>query len=982
MNPYLDKFIALGWSFFPLKDGSKKPVLKWEGFLYRKPTDEEIANWKKQNYNNYAVVCGRVSNNLVVLDFESINDAKAFFSGWDKLLEQTLVVATPHGGAHIYLMLEGKVPARQIRIFGDEHPCDLLGEGGYAVAPGSVIECPQGDCNRGARGVYEVISHVEEPALFGDKELENLLAKRARELGWKTTMTAENPEQAERVITGELTQEQVEKIARILSNYWEEGRRNQMTIALCGAFIKNGIGVESAKAVVQRVGELTGDEELKQRLDTVEYEYKPRVLRKERLIGLPTLLEMMKKANPNAEADWQEILAILKPPDKKNTNLAETIAEYLLHEYMIVTMKDSDEIYIRTDGIFENDEALIKKIIQKEFKGEHITIHVVDEVLEHLRRSTYESRSFFEMPVELIPLKNGVLNVVTGEFRPYGENDHFITQIPVEYDPNADAPLFKKFVNEIVYPDDVVLLQEMFGYTLWRGMPAQVAFMLVGEGANGKSTLLTILKAMLGAHNVTSFAIQELENDKFLRGGLYGKLANIRSELPSVALKDTGIFKHLTGGDPITTDVKYGRPFTFVSYAKLIFATNKIPKSPDDTDAFFRRWIIITFPFKFSPNPDPSKGEKKADPELAQKIIKNELPGVLNWALEGLKRLMTNNWKFSNTKTTEETRLDYIRKSDPVRAFFEDAVVVDPNGAVAKAELYHAYTQYCNENKLERVGDVAFFKGLEKLGVDIHNVSFKRVEGKAIRFLKGVTLLPHEKWGKKEEEEENEENAGQQGGENAKLTAEQQEQENKQEQKQTEAKAQASEQKCDLDVPDAMLQNLKPGAGGCYCSICGFGPLDRTTATVHFREKHPYVVSEPETKADAQGEKSDKTEDKTEHAEKKPADIEKLLPQSVLSNLKKEGDRWRCAICGAGPWSDAKTILSHFRLLHEELVKEKQKGSNLPTCPICGARFFSEKELEDHMQIHKEGSAQTGGEPEEQYEGDAFEDEGGEEDEN
>ena len=163
----------------------------------------------------------------------------------------------------------------------------------------------------------------------------------------------------------------------------------------------------------------------------------------------------------------------------------------------------------------------------------------------------------------------------------------------------------------------------MFGYALWRGMPAQVSFILVGEGANRKSTLFAILKSMLGARNVTSFAIQELENEKFLRGALYGKLVNIRSELPSAALKDTGIFKHLTGGDPISTDVKYGRPFTFVSYAKLIFATNRIPKTPDDTDAFFRRWIIISFLFKLSPNPDPSKGEKPVDPELAQKIIKS-----------------------------------------------------------------------------------------------------------------------------------------------------------------------------------------------------------------------------------------------------------------------------------------------------------------------------------------------------------------------
>ena len=735
---------------FPLKNGSKQPAVKWEQYLTGKPTEQELSEWKAAGYENYAVVCGAVSNNLVILDFESPDDAKAFFSGWDKLLEQTLVVATPHGGYHVYFILDKAPPRRKIRIFGNEHPVDLLGEGGYAVAPGSVIICPQGDCNHRSYGTYEIVSKATEPTLLPETEFMATLIRRAKELGWSTPVETGTKERA---AVGELSETEITEIARILSNYWVKGSRNALTIRLCGALIHNGVGIESAKAIVQRVGELAGDEELSERIKTVEYEYQPRTARKEKLLGLPSLLEQMKEINPErALSDFNEIAQIIAPPEKEQAPV-EIIVNYLLHEYEIVTMRDSGEIYVKENGIYKNDPRYLEQVIQTEFADKKIRNHTVDEILGQIKRNTYKSRSFFEMAPELIPLKNGVLNVATGEFRPYSESDHFITCLPVEYDPNADAPLFKKFVSEIVYPGDIATLQEMFGYTLWRDMPAQVAFMLVGEGANGKSTLLAILKALLGEQNVTAFAIQELETERFLKGALYGKLANIRSELPSAALKDTGVFKHLTGGDPITTDVKYGTPFTFVNYAKLIFATNKIPKTPDDTDAFFRRWIIISFPFKFVENPNPAAGEKKADPTLAQKIIERELPGVFNWALAGLRRLIANGWVFSNGKTTEETRADYIRKSDPIKAFINDALELgNADAETPKAELYQAFIEYCKQNKLNPVSDESFFKGLSKNGIDISKTIRKEINGVRKLYLKGVALKPRELWGKTAEE--------------------------------------------------------------------------------------------------------------------------------------------------------------------------------------------------------------------------------------
>ncbi|MGC9145998.1 MAG: primase-like DNA-binding domain-containing protein [Nitrososphaeria archaeon] len=108
-------------------------------------------------------------------------------------------------------------------------------------------------------------------------------------------------------------------------------------------------------------------------------------------------------------------------------------------------------------------------------------------------------------------------------------------------------------------------------------------------------------------------------------------------------------------------------------------------------------------------------------PNLVSEIIESELPGVLNWLLEGLRRLIKNGWRLSASQTTEEIRLDYIRRSDTVKAFIEDAITVKQGAYTPKNELYDAYVDYCRKNKYQPLGDVAFFKGFERNGIDIHN---------------------------------------------------------------------------------------------------------------------------------------------------------------------------------------------------------------------------------------------------------------------
>jgi putative DNA primase/helicase len=260
----------------------------------------------------------------------------------------------------------------------------------------------------------------------------------------------------------------------------------------------------------------------------------------------------------------------------------------------------------------------------------------------------------------------------------------------------------------------------------------------VGDGQNGKSTLINLLKALLGIENISSRGLQELELNRFAKASLYGKLANLHADLPDQALRSVGTFKILTGRDPITGEHKFQNGFTFVNYAKLVFSCNKIPEVFEDTTAFFRRLIILTFPNFFPPD--------KADQNLLSKLTTSEeLSGFLNWAIEGLKRLQARGWNFSYSKSTAEVREEYIRKSSPIRAFLLDCTEVQSDGFVSKKDLYVAFTEYCRLKKLPAVTDQTFFKNLPQFA----SVTEARpeIDRKQVRGYYGLRLRPKEEWG-------------------------------------------------------------------------------------------------------------------------------------------------------------------------------------------------------------------------------------------
>jgi len=385
------------------------------------------------------------------------------------------------------------------------------------------------------------------------------------------------------------------------------------------------------------------------------------------------------------------------------------------HNYYFFTMRDNQSIFFYDGGHYEpKGESIISNLVEY-YLDDLSTEHRKNETVGHIRDKNYVDRDTIEPDVNLINLENGAYNIETREILPHSPKYRFLNKIPIKYEPDARCPLFEKFLQEVCMKqkkrreDIEKTIQEYLGYTLYRSYPFKRYLVLDGSGDNGKTVLLTIGEALVGKKNNASVSLHDLNNRPFALSKLYGKLANISDDLPNRPLKYTGIIKQITGNSPMWADIKNHKDgIRFTNTAKPWFACNQLPESYDWTDAFFSRMLQITFLNKFVQPPDYDKINDetvfKADTDLIDGKCKlfGELPGILNFALEGLHRLLENK-RFSFTQSTDEVRDEYIKKTNPIHAFIDDECErTNEDWGITKDDFYNAVLEYCERRGYDK----------------------------------------------------------------------------------------------------------------------------------------------------------------------------------------------------------------------------------------------------------------------------------------
>ncbi len=239
-------------------------------------------------------------------------------------------------------------------------------------------------------------------------------------------------------------------------------------------------------------------------------------------------------------------------------------------------------------------------------------------------------------------------------------------------------------------------MQEFFGYVFYYGLPAQNFLILKGPTRSGKGTTIRVLIKLIGHGNfsaVPASALFSRDDIGHNLASLEGKMVNVDGEVPPQELKNIANMKKLTGMDPIWANEKYKLPHQFLYLGKLIFALNSLPKiklNDEEVDSFFSRILIINYLKSHIDDQNTN-----LDNELSE-----EISGIFNWAMDGLKRLKSNNFRFSITQSLEDKQRIYTLESDPLKVF-SDEKIIPGDCEYEPKDLYSIFIKFCGDNKID-----------------------------------------------------------------------------------------------------------------------------------------------------------------------------------------------------------------------------------------------------------------------------------------
>jgi len=403
---------------------------------------------------------------------------------------------------------------------------------------------------------------------------------------------------------------------------------------------------------------------------------------------------------------------------KKRYRAAEILAEEFIKMYHVRTIRDDKEteIYIYKEGIYipEGKTYVLEYI--RGILGPLYDINFAKKVIDKITVDSYveKERFFIDEDVHLLPVQNGILNIDTLELMNFDSDYRFFTKLPVFYDPQARPEKILSFIHDIVETQsEVDTIQEIAGYLLYRDALMEKAVMFLGGGRNGKGKLIATLGKMLGEKNVTNLSLIAIEDGGFNLIELHNKYANFSPDISKQALEFTGNFKSIVGRDQMTADRKFKSKISFKPYAKMVFASNDLPASHDNTDGFWDRWIMINFPYKFVlPEEKTEPHHKIIDTDIFTKITTDkEMSGLLNWSLEGLKRLLKNR-RFTIHQNTNTIKRKWESESNTYARFWYDEIVTtdDTQDTLTRDEVIDAYDEYCSSKGLEKEDNKTIYR--------------------------------------------------------------------------------------------------------------------------------------------------------------------------------------------------------------------------------------------------------------------------------
>ncbi|MGH3500722.1 MAG: phage/plasmid primase, P4 family [Nocardioidaceae bacterium] len=350
-------------------------------------------------------------------------------------------------------------------------------------------------------------------------------------------------------------------------------------------------------------------------------------------------------------------------------------------------------------------------------------LSTITDLLEDFHRPTYraaaeeyavgllwrEGRALPEYTAEpLVNLKNGMLDLSTGQLLDHDPKYLSMIQLPVEWDEDAKAPAYEAWIEDVGISDQADDLEEVASTMLDPSRTPHKAAFLYGPSRSGKSTYLRILKAVAGQQNSSAVTLQQLSTNRFMAANIYGKVLNAAADLPSAHVEDLSTFKMLTGEDPIQADRKYGQQFMFTNRALFAFSANELPTVGESTRAYAERIKPFRFGISFAGHED----------QAVEDALMGELPGILVRLAAAWQRLRARG-RF--LETAPEVRHEFETRSDRVRQWVAEtgrvvaetgtgvavsyATLIEPHLMTSKRDLARAFNYWAQDQGAPVMGE-------------------------------------------------------------------------------------------------------------------------------------------------------------------------------------------------------------------------------------------------------------------------------------
>jgi putative DNA primase/helicase len=379
----------------------------------------------------------------------------------------------------------------------------------------------------------------------------------------------------------------------------------------------------------------------------------------------------------------------------------------LVHEKGVEMIRSIYDEILETDD-FHEKETIEKAATQSE------SMRRRDAMIKAASLKSELNMTFDELDTDpfLLNVKNGTVNVTTGEFREHRREDYITKMSNFTYDPAAECPLWEKFIREIMdYNGELVtFLQTALGWGITGDTSEQVMFILIGNGANGKSTCVNVIMQALGDYATSTqtetFMRKQSDNNSNDLARLRGMHFVTTTEAEQGRKLSESLIKQITGNDRMTARFLYSEYFTFLPTFKIFMATNHKPTISGTDHGIWRRIRIIPF--------NTTIAEENRDLNLGDKLMA-ESSGILNWLIKGAMR-----WKAERLSLPIEVKTatdEYREEMDIIGSFIKDRCEQKPGVQIRARELFKCYQDWCEENNEHGCTEKFFGLRLKELGV-------------------------------------------------------------------------------------------------------------------------------------------------------------------------------------------------------------------------------------------------------------------------